>query len=138
MKRFAYLPLLLSAWFAQNGAAFGAPEYSHENLRTVFSEESRDTQKAAALYSAVVFGVHEETRHRAKLIPAFADPSGQITTAAVRFGGPIDHRDHILGASPSGPNDEEPATPWWAVAVIAFGLVFYQVRRPVRPRIGTR
>lgn len=136
MKTFACLQFLLIGLLIQTQTAGASVvEYPYDDSTAAFLDIGRTSEKVSNFYSAIVFGAPEKPRG-GSFIAAIRDMGGDRVESAVRYGGPINDRTPANTVRAS--INEESGTRWWAILLTAIGLVFYQIRRPVRPRIGIR
>ncbi len=111
-----------------------APEYSKQESETnVWRSYLAPTD--SSVYSSIVFGA-QVPQPDSPFVIAIHEAASDGIESAVRYGKSF-HKAPMEAAQVE-PMGDEPATHWWAMLLTAIGLVFYQIRRPVRPRIGTR
>ena len=136
MKAFTCLQVLLIVSLTLSEFALAvAPEYSKQESETNawrFYLLPTDS----SVYSSIVFGA-QEPKPDSPFILAIHEVASDSMESAVRYGISVD-RQAPMEEAQAEPMVDEPATHWWAMLLTAIGLVFYQIRRPVRPRIGTR
>lgn len=121
---------LMTGLFMISGIAHGrVSEFAYEEPRAGFESNERNSQKLAKVYEDIVLGVPEKSRVKATQLPASNDVIGlEVVVYSSQFG--------EYAGFERGNIAEQTAAPWWSMILITAGLVFYQLRRPVRPRIG--
>lgn len=127
--------LLIASLTLSKLALAVAPEFAEQESETN-TWRSYLAPTDSSVYSSIVFGA-QEPRRDSSFILAIHEVTSDSVESAVRYGNSVKHKAPMEAAQVE-PLVDDYATPWWAMLLTAIGLVFYQIRRPVRPRIGTR
>jgi len=136
MKAFTCLQtLLIVSLTSSEFASADAPEYFGQESQA-YAWHSYLAPTDSSVYSSIVLGA-QVPRPDSPFVLAVHEVTSDSVESAVRYGKSVNDKT-TKGAAQVEAMGEEPATHWWAMLLTAIGLVFYQIRRPVRPRIGTR
>lgn len=122
--------VLVSGLFLISGTAHGrVSEFTYEEPVAGFGRNER-LRKLADVYEDIVLGVAEKSQVKPNPVPASNDTIGlELIVYGAHFG--------ESAADPTATPPQQTVASWWSMMLIAAGLVFYQLRRPVRPRIGS-